>query len=46
MCQRENVKAMLKNRSASLGSQYVITLEATACLGDQTLAREQVEAKQ
>jgi len=44
VCQRENVKAMLKNSISSLGSQYVITLEAAACLENQTLAREQVEA--
>jgi tetratricopeptide (TPR) repeat protein len=44
VCQRENVKAMLKNSISSLGSQYVITLEATACLENQTLAREQAEA--
>jgi tetratricopeptide (TPR) repeat protein len=35
---------MLKNSISSLGSQYVITLEATACLENQTLAREQAEA--
>ena len=44
VCQRENVKAMLKSSIASLGSQYVITLEAAACQENHTLAREQVEA--
>jgi serine/threonine protein kinase/tetratricopeptide (TPR) repeat protein len=44
VCQRENVKAMLKSSIAALGSRYVITLEATACEENQTLAREQVEA--
>ena len=28
VCQRDNVKAMLKSSIASLGSRYVITLEA------------------
>jgi tetratricopeptide (TPR) repeat protein len=44
VCVRENVKAMLKNSIASLGSQYVITLEAQECQEGRTLAREQVEA--
>ncbi len=44
VCQREDVKAMLKSSIASLGSRYVITLEAAACQENRTLAREQVEA--
>ena len=44
VCQRQGVKAMIEGAIASLGSNYVIDLTATACQDGDTLAREQVEA--
>ena len=44
ICQREDIKAILTGAIASLGSQYVITLNAEDCLSGDSLAREQVEA--
>src|SRR5687768_11859524 len=44
ICQREGIKALLTGSIASLGSNYVITLEALNGLTGETLAREQVEA--
>jgi tetratricopeptide (TPR) repeat protein len=44
VCQREGVKAMLSGSIASLGSQYVIALDAANCQSGETLASEQVEA--
>ncbi len=44
VCQRESSKALLAGTIASLGSQYVITLEASNCASGETLGREQVEA--
>ena len=44
VCQRQNVKAMLAGTIASLGSQYVITLEAQNCATGDSLARAQEEA--
>jgi len=43
VCLREGVKAMLNGSIASLGSQYVIALEAVNCQSGETLASEQVE---
>ncbi len=45
VCQRQGVKALLTGSIASLGSQYVLTLEATNCATGDALAREQVEAE-
>jgi tetratricopeptide (TPR) repeat protein/predicted Ser/Thr protein kinase len=44
ICQREGIKALLSGSIASLGSHYVITLEAANCSTDETFAREQIEA--
>ncbi|HEV8119100.1 MAG TPA: protein kinase [Thermoanaerobaculia bacterium] len=44
ICQRQGLKAMLLGSIASLGSHYVITLEATNALTSDAIAREQVEA--
>jgi eukaryotic-like serine/threonine-protein kinase len=43
ICQRENIKAMLAGSIASLGSHYVIGLEAINCQSGEHLADEQVE---
>jgi serine/threonine protein kinase len=44
ICQREGAKAILKAAIASLGSQYVITLDAVNCSNGESIALEQVEA--
>jgi eukaryotic-like serine/threonine-protein kinase len=44
ICVRENIKAMLSGSIASLGSQYVVALNATNCGTGDSLAREQVTA--
>jgi serine/threonine protein kinase/tetratricopeptide (TPR) repeat protein len=44
VCQRQGVKALLTGEIASLGSHYVITLDALTCADGASLAREQVEA--
>jgi serine/threonine protein kinase len=43
ICQRENIKAMLIGSIASLGSHYVIDLEAINCQSGDHVASEQVE---
>jgi predicted Ser/Thr protein kinase len=45
VCQREGVKAMMVGSISSLGSHYVITLEAVNAQNGDSLAREQVEAE-
>jgi eukaryotic-like serine/threonine-protein kinase len=45
ICLRESVKAMLTGSISSLGSHYVITLEAVNAQTGDTLDREQVEAE-
>jgi serine/threonine protein kinase/tetratricopeptide (TPR) repeat protein len=45
VCQRQNTKALLEGSIASLGSNYVITLNAVNCQSGESLAREQVEAQ-
>jgi serine/threonine protein kinase/tetratricopeptide (TPR) repeat protein len=45
ICLRENVKAMLTGSISSLGSHYVITLEAINAQNGDSLDREQVEAE-
>jgi eukaryotic-like serine/threonine-protein kinase len=45
ICLREGVTGMLTGSIASLGSHYVITLEATNAQSGDTLDREQVEAE-
>jgi eukaryotic-like serine/threonine-protein kinase len=44
MCQREGVKALLTGSIASLGTHYVITLDAINAQSGDSLAREQAEA--
>ena len=45
ICQREGVKAMMLGSISSLGTHYVVTLEAVNAQNDDSLAREQVEAE-
>ena len=45
ICLREGVKAMLIGSISSLGSHYVITLEAVNAQSGDSLAREQAEAE-
>ena len=45
ICERQGIKAMLTGSIASLGSHYVITLEALNAQTGDVLAREQVEAE-
>src|SRR5579863_8278285 len=44
ICLRENAKAVIGGSIANLGSDYVITLEATNAQTGDSLARQQVEA--
>ncbi|HXJ90620.1 MAG TPA: protein kinase [Candidatus Binatia bacterium] len=44
ICEREHIKALLSGSITSLGSQYVIALDATSCATGDSLAREQVTA--
>ena len=44
VCQRRGIKALLSGSVARLGSQYVISLEATNCESGDLLARAQVDA--
>jgi len=44
VCQRQNLKAMLSGSIASLGHDYVLTLEAINSQTGDVIAREQVEA--
>jgi serine/threonine protein kinase/tetratricopeptide (TPR) repeat protein len=44
ICQRDGIKAMLSGSIASLGSQYVITLEAVNAATGESLAQEQTQA--
>jgi eukaryotic-like serine/threonine-protein kinase len=44
ICLRENAKAMIAGSIASLGSDYVITLDAINAQTGDSLAREQVQA--
>ena len=45
VCLRENVKAMLTGSISSLGTHYVITLEAVNAQSGDSLGREQAEAE-
>ena len=44
LCQRVGSKAMLSGSVASMGSQYVLTVNATNCQTGDSLAQEQAEA--
>jgi serine/threonine protein kinase/tetratricopeptide (TPR) repeat protein len=45
ICERQGIKAMLTGSIASLGSHYVITLEALNPRSGDPIAREQIEAE-
>ena len=45
ICQRQGLKAMLTGTIASIGSHYVITLEAINPTSGDPIAREQIEAE-
>jgi serine/threonine protein kinase/tetratricopeptide (TPR) repeat protein len=45
VCARQNVKAMVAGAIASLGSQYVITLNALNCANGESLEMAQVQAE-
>jgi DNA-binding winged helix-turn-helix (wHTH) protein/tetratricopeptide (TPR) repeat protein len=45
VCQREGIKALLASSIASLGRQYVISLNAVNCQDGASLVRRQVEAE-
>jgi serine/threonine protein kinase/tetratricopeptide (TPR) repeat protein len=45
ICQRENIKAMLVGSIASLGSHYVVDLDAINCQNGDRLASEQVDVE-
>jgi serine/threonine protein kinase/tetratricopeptide (TPR) repeat protein len=45
ICERQGIKAMLTGTIASLGSHYVITLEALNPRSGDPIAREQIEAE-
>src|SRR5438094_3386202 len=45
ICQREGIKAMLTGSISSLGSHYVIDLNAINAQTGDSLARDQVEAE-
>ncbi len=44
ICQREGIKAILTGSIGSMGSNYVVTLEALNCRTGDTIARQQAEA--
>jgi serine/threonine protein kinase len=41
ICERQNVKALLSGSIATLGSEYVVALDAVNCRTGESLAREQ-----
>jgi len=45
ICERQGIKAMLTGTIASIGSNYVITLEALNPRSGNSIAREQIEAE-
>jgi len=45
LCERQGVKAMIGGRISSLGSHYIVALNASQCRTGEILALEQVEAK-
>jgi serine/threonine protein kinase/tetratricopeptide (TPR) repeat protein len=44
ICQRDAIKAILTGSIGSMGSNYVVTLEALNCRTGDTIARQQAEA--
>src|SRR5438874_2128962 len=45
VCQREDIKAVMNGSIATIGSQYVVGVDAINCQTGDTLAREQVEVE-
>ena len=45
ICQREGIKAVLNGTISSLGSQYVVGVDAISCKTGDSLAREQVQVE-
>jgi eukaryotic-like serine/threonine-protein kinase len=45
ICQRQGIKALLVGSISSLGSHYVVTLEALSAQSGDSIARDQVEAE-
>src|SRR5436190_3058433 len=45
LCQRESIKAVMNGSIATIGSQYVVGVDAISCQTGDTLAREQVEVE-
>jgi len=43
ICQRKGIKAMLSGSVANLGSQYVVTLDATSASNGESLPQQQVQ---
>jgi eukaryotic-like serine/threonine-protein kinase len=43
LCQRESIKAVLNGSIATIGSQYVVGVDAVNCQTGDSLAREQIE---
>ena len=44
LCQRAGIKAILNGSISSIGSSYVVTLEALNCVTGDTIGRQQAEA--
>jgi serine/threonine protein kinase/tetratricopeptide (TPR) repeat protein len=44
VCQREGIKAVLNGAISTIGTQYVVDVNAVNCLTGDSLAREQVQA--
>jgi eukaryotic-like serine/threonine-protein kinase len=44
ICERQNIKAMLSGSIATLGSEYVVALDAVNCRTGESLARDQITA--
>ena len=44
LCQRQGIKAILSGAISSIGSDYVVTLEAINCVTGDTIGRQQAEA--
>ena len=44
ICERQHIKAMLSGSIETLGSQYVVAIDATNCASGDSLAREQLTA--
>lgn len=44
LCQRQGIKAILSGAISSIGSNYVVTLEALNCVTGDTIGRQQAEA--